>query len=334
MKRIVAPIVFAASMLLASPAYAQATVGNRLNEILKDITGPFVFLISLVCLVGGVALLIKGFLKLKESSGNQAQAGTAIAIIAAAALLIALPETAGTGMMTLTGTGNMAGIVTSSDISAAKIGIGDESPGSFSSKTADVGAVTDCYSAAEPVPCMAGNIARNVVPIGIVAVFIIVFVSGLWGLGSALFETTKIEGGRSLPDGWWGRVIFNIVLLNASVIFQIASQTLLGNAGTVRGSGLEPNSTLLKYDIGVSGATFQQYETLIGHVFTILALFGAIAFVRGIMVCKSAGDGKQGGSYSHGIVFIVAGVLLANSKYSTCLVLGTMLGNSGTFGFC
>lgn len=333
MKRL-ATIVLASipTLLMTSAAYAQTTtVGNRLDEILKNITGPFIFLISLLCFVGGIWLLAKALVKLRESSGQGGQVGPAMAILLAAALLIMLPEAAGTGMLTLTG--QQSGLINNEDIAAAKIGLDDQQPNSFNTPTASVAAVTDCYSSAEPVPCMAENVAKNVVPIGVTAVFVIVFIAGLWGLGHALFDLTKVEQGRGLPEGWWGRVIFNVVLLNASVIFQIVSQTILGNGTTVGGDGLNASSDLLNYDIGING-DFAQYEELIGYVFTILALFGAIAFVRGIFVCKAAGEGRQGGTYAHGIVFMVAGILLANSKASTCLVLNTMLGSSGTFGFC
>lgn len=335
MKRLVlSPLVLVTALASPGAAWAQeaTTIGDRLNAILKDITGPFIFLISLLCLVGGIWLLAKGLIKLREAAGNGQQSTGAIAIIVAAAFLIALPEAAGTGMLTLTG--EQSGIINNQDIAAAKIGLDDTTAGgSFDTPTASVGAVTDCYNAAEPVPCMADNVARNVVPIGIIAVFVVVFISGLWGLGHCLFDLTKLETGRGVPDGWWGRLIFNVVLLNASIIFQIVSQTVLGNPGTVTGDGLAGGS-LLEYSVG-AGSNFKQYEELIGHVFTILALFGAIAFVRGIFVCKAAGEGRQGGTYAHGIVFIVAGILLANSKISTCLVLNTMLGAaSSTLGFC
>lgn len=310
-------------------AYAQATtIGERVGSIVTDLTGPFIFLLSIGALVGGLALLGKGLVKLKDASGNNAEVGSAMLTILAAVILIALPEAAGTGMMTIT---QQSGIISAADIRAAKVGLDDSGSGEFNVGDLTAADVTNCYTSEKAVPCIAKNIATNVVPVGIQATFILVFIAGLWGLAGTLFSLTKVQGGRGLPEGFWGKIVFNLLLLNASLLFQFTSQTLMGKSGTVGGNGLNDGSSLLTYDIG-AGEKFAQYQEMIGYIFVILALFGAFAFVRGIFVMKSAGEGKQGSSYGHGIVFMVAGILLANAKFSTCTVLSTM--GVGTIGFC
>lgn len=331
MKRI---SVFALTFMLAatpSASFAQESVGFRLDEILKDITGPLIFFISMACLIGGIGIAVKGLMKLKDSGGQSSETGPALAMLLAATLLIALPEAAGVGMLTMTGSNT--GIISQSDIRGVSVALDDSAPQSLEAPSAPWAAPVDCYSSGEPVPCMAANVAKNVVPIGVVATFVVAFIAGLWGLGHSLFELTKVQGGRPLPEGWGGKIIFNIVLLNASFLFQTVSQTILGQGGTVGAQGVNTSHSLLKYQISNSAA-LEQYQTLIGHVFTIMALFGVFAFVRGVFICKAAGEGRQGGTYSHGFIFMIAGILLANSKLSTCLVLNTLLGSSGTFGFC
>jgi len=333
MKRILAAIF--AILFMTPAAYAQenASVGFRLNQILQDLTSPLLFLISFSCAVGGLWLLAKALLKLKDSGGQSDQTSGAMVMLVAAVLLIALPEAAGVGMITMVG--DQSGILNTTHLQKARAILDDTNPSQIDSAGGNraFASPSNCYSEEKPVPCMAANLAQNVVPIGIVATFALAFIAGLWGFGHALFELAKAQGGRPLPEGWWSKLIFNVVLLNAPVLFQTVSQTILGQGGTVGGNGLVSGSSLLKYNLSSNDA-LEQYQTLIGHVFTILALFGAIAFVRGIFVCKAAGEGRQGGTYGHGFVFIIAGILLANSKYSTCLVLNTMLGADGTFGFC
>ena len=332
--------ILPALISLPSQAWAQETVGGRLQDLIGDLSGPALFLISIACLAGGLWLLIRGLVKLKDSSGNNEQTGSALLTIVAAVFLVALPEVAGVGMMTAVGGG---GIMGQGDLNAARATLDagySQNSQSMSDKLksmASVTAPTNCLEeGAEGVTCMARNIAVNAVPMGIIAVFVAVFIGGLWGFGSALFELTKVQGGQRIPEGWWGRLIFSILLMNGPVLLAIFSQTILGNGGTIQQSGLQSGSSLLSYTID-SGAQFKLYEELIGYLFIILALFGAIAFVRGIYVMKAAGEGRGAGgaSYGHGIVFMVAGVLLANAKISTCTILTTVGAQSlQGFGFC
>lgn len=333
------PIVLLA--MLPAQAQAQETVGGRLQDIIGNLSGPALFLISIACFAGGLWLLIRGLVKLKDASGNNEQTGGALLTIVAAVLLVALPEVAGVGMMTAVGGG---GIMGQGDLQAARATLdagyvsGASSVSDQLKGMATVTAPENCLSeGAEGVTCMARNLAVNAVPIGIIAVFVAVFIAGVWGFGAALFELTKAQPGqRNLPDGWWGRLIFSVLLMNGPVLLAIVSQTILGNNGTIQQSGLQSGSSLLSYSIQ-TGAQFKQYEDLIGYLFIILALFGAIAFVRGIFVMKAAGEGRGGGgaSYGHGIVFMVAGVLLANAKISTCTILTTVGAQAlSGFGFC
>lgn len=339
MKRLLTSVLALSFSLTGSTAYAQETVGGRLKELIGSLTGPALFLVSILCFAGGLWLLIRGLVRLKDSSGNNEQTGAALLTIVAAVFLIALPEVAGVGMVTAAG----GGLFNNSDLAAAKgtldanYASGSDGVSQRLSEMAQVTAPSNCFESKEPVPCMAKNISINVVPIGVIAVFVAVFIAGIWGFGSALFELTKLQPGqRGLPQGWWGRLIFSVLLMNGPVLFTMFTQTILGESGTVVGSGLvDGGSSLLKYSAG-AGDKFKQYEDLIGYCFTILALFGAIAFVRGIFVMKNAGEGKQGGSYGHGIVFMVAGVLLANAKSTTCTLMTTvgMTANDTGLGFC
>src|SRR3546814_8170425 len=95
---------------------------------------------------------------------------------------------------------------------------------------------------------------------------------------------------------------------------------MLGQS-VVLNTGLDTASSLLSYTASSSADDFfQKYEELIGYVLQILTFFGVWAFVRGMLMVKMTAEGKQQQSYMSGIVFIVAGILLANAKVSTCKI--------------
>lgn len=336
-------LAVAATSLFALSAHAQTTnVGDRIEKSLSDMIGPLLFVVTLSCTLGGVFLFARGLLKLREASQDRNGVGGAFMTIAAATMLIALPEVAGIGMSSIMGG---SGLIGTNEISMANQALdgdaGITKSGGISNQVTRMATVTapeNCFAADRGVPCMAGNIAKNIVPIGVIAVFGFVFLAGLWGFGSALFELARSHGqeGRGTPPGWWGKVLASVLMMNGPPFFMAVTNSILGTGGNAVGNtGLNSGSSLLTYNI--QGATvLQQYATLIGHVFTIMVLFGVLAFVKGLFVIKSAAERQGNATFSHGIVFMVAGVLLANSKLSTCAILASIAGNEGAgmLGFC
>jgi hypothetical protein len=330
--------------LLPSQAFAQeASIGSRLQAMLSDLTGPLVFLVSITCLLAGLWLLARSLIRLKDAGGNNEQTGPALLTMVAAVMLVALPEVAGIGMLTTAG----GGFVSNGDMMAARAtldaGYADKSAGLSGTIAglAEVKAPENCLTDKDQaVTCMAKNLAQNVVPIGIITVFAAAFIAGLWGLGSAMLDLTKTQGGRGVPDGFWSKVIFNVLLMNGPFFFGIMTRTIFGHQGTINESGgLDTSGGLLEYDMGIEAETLAKYQELIGYAFIILALFGAVALVRGLFVLKAAGEGKQSATMGHGIVFIIAGALLANAKASTCVILttvgaGGITSGASALGFC
>lgn len=336
-------LVASATSLFPVHAFAQQTnVGTRIQLGLTDLIGPLLFVITLSCTLGGVFLFAKGLLKLREASQDRNGLGGSMMTIFAATMLIALPEVAGIGMGSVMGS---SGLIGSRDISMANQALdGDAgiSKGSGISTTvsrmATVTAPRNCIQERDAIPCMAENLAKNIVPIGVIAVFGFVFLAGLWGFGSALFELARSHGqeGRGTPPGWWGKALASILMMNGPPFFIAVTNSILGTDGNaVTTSGLNAGSSVLSYSIS-NVSVLQQYATLIGHVFTIMVLFGVLAFVKGLFVIKSAAERQGNATFSHGIVFMVAGVLLANSKLSTCAILSSITGDEGSrmLGFC
>lgn len=339
-------VPFAITMMM-SQAFAgdgaTASIGTRISEMLKGMTGPVIMLVSLAAMLSGVFLFIKGLVKLRDSAGQQGQVGPAVLTLVAATLLIALPNVAGIGLSSIMGKGGLVGV---SEIDMANIGL-DADPSAAANGfsgifKASVSAPKDCLIGEEAVTCMAQNLANNVVPIGIIAVYALIFIAGLWTFAACLMELAKGQNwsqGRVLPDGWFGKFVFSMLLMNGSLLLAISTNTLFGNGGPVTEFGINTSHSLLQYKLGGGSAVLVKYQELVGYTFIILALFGVIAFARGIFLMKGAAQGQNGASYGAGAVFLVAGVLLANAKASTCMVLytagvQTMGGAAGSLGFC
>lgn len=344
--RVLAP---AATSLAATPAFAQnRTVGDMISAAMTDMVGPLLFVVSILCTLGGVFLYGKGLLRLKDAHQGQGEMKQAFTNIVVATILVALPEAAGIGMMSIMGTSNIFFSTSELQLAADALDGGAAAAKSQGLSgtlrgLASVASPENCIAAAGAagggggVPCMAKNIALNVVPIGIIAVFAFVYVAGLWGFGSALFELARHSGerGGGAPPGFWTKAVTAVLMLAAPPFFMAVSQSVTGSSGPVGMSGLQSSSTLLTYEIGGSGV-LAQYSSMIGYLFHILALFGVVAFARGLFILKDAGERSQNATYSHGIVFMVAGILLANAKLSTCTILSTIsgFGAASTVGFC
>lgn len=326
--------------LFATPAFAEASMGERIKAAMDDMVGPLMFVVSLLSTLGGAILFIKGLLKLKDAHQGQGEIKAAFVSIFCATCLIALPEAAGMGMMSMMGTNNI--FFSTSDLSLSDVLDGNAAASqskSLSSTVAGIASaqgVTQCYNGGG-VPCMAKNLAVNVVPVAIIATFAFAYIAGLWGFGSSLFEMARHSGerGGGSPPGFWTKVAASIALLAAPPVLTALSQSVMGDPSPVGLRGLNTGSSFLTYEGGGGGSNIlKQYAELIGYLFHIAALFGVIAFVKGIFILKGAGEQRQNATYSHGIVFMVAGVLLANAKLSTCTLLGTIVGfgNQGNLG--
>ncbi len=341
-----AALLSTASAAWAQDATTSNTIGSSVQTAMSDAVGPLIMLISVASFAGGLYLFARGLVRLKNVPSDRAEAGPAFAAIFAAVLLIALPDVAGVGITTVFGGGSLFG---SSDLTQVSQQLDTDANGTHAQDMtstiiglATVSAPTSCLSgtgatgtsdSGNAVTCMAGNLAKNAVPIGIIAIFVFAFLAGLVTFASAILELTKGEREQRSP-GLWPKMILSVLLMNALYLFMFSSNTLLGTSSSaISTKGLDTSSTLLKYT-GTS-SSFQSYADLIGYCFYILAFFGVFAFVRGIYMLKNTAENKGQSTYGAGMTFMVAGILLANAKFTTCMVLTTVAGASASAaGFC
>ena len=335
------------AVALAFPCVSMAadtganTLGQQLYEIGNELWKPLFILISAGSFLAGLVLLAVGLTKLTkqhETRGGIWDSG--MAHLVAAAMLISLPDAAGIGVTTLFGSsgssGGLGASMLDTDGGRAKSGF------DLASVFADVrapGGTADCMSVEAPAECMARNLAENAIPGAIWTLFAFAFLIGLFTLASAIMDITKGQQAGGLPKGWGVKFLTSVLLLNGSTLYTFTTNTLLGQRdggkATINEDGLVAGSSMLTYrPPGNAPDILVKYAELIGHCFTILAFFGAWAFIRGIFMLRAASEGRSQGTVGMALVYIGAGILLANSKYSSCMILTTMGGGDMATGFC
>lgn len=336
-----AALAAALTILLPSAALAQDTIGNRLQAIVTDTWNPFFLLVAVASGLAGIYMFARGLMKVANASSQMSGANSkdwapGMVSMAIGGALVALPDAAGIGMTSILGAARGGSTLGSSGLDFSDNGISGNWLSGITGGTVGVGGVQNCLvDTVAPAACMAKNIATNVVPMAVMALFAMVFIFGLIIFATALIDLAKSQDNPNHSRGHVTKLVTAALLMNAPVAFNLSTQTLLGREGTLSDIGNVVDSDLLRYTSGSSLEIVKRYTELIGHAFTILVFFGAWAFVRGIFMIKAVVEGRsQQGSFGMAGVYIVAGVLMANAKVSTCFILNTVGGASMAAGFC
>jgi hypothetical protein len=349
------------TMVLAQAANGGTgnSIGEKLQQALNSSSGPLFIAIAGLAWVAGLYLFFSGLHKLAQASehgGRGEGASSGLVRLVMAIMLFALPDIAGIGMQSMFGVGienifgsagELAQISQQLDLETGS-GSGALSAGDSQMRRAIGLAGTpetprDCYASAEGITCMARNIAKNAIPMGIYAIYTICFLAGLAMFASCLWTASKSVGSghqQGLPPGFWTKAAVALLLINGPLLIMTFATTLQGQGGVLTIQGFDAGSNFLSYSFqqtqqtSNTSAQLQKFAELIGYVLVILAFFGVWAFFKGIFMVKASAEGKSQGTMGGGFVFIVGGVLLANAKISTCTILYTFGGQGMTFGFC
>jgi hypothetical protein len=337
-------IAFMFAVLAPSLAFAagEQTIGDRLSAMLSDMWNPIFLLVAVGSTLLGFFVFFRGLLKLAQvGDGGQQQVPhivPALGNIVGAAFLIALPDAAGMGMRSLLGAARGGGTLDGSGLDYNEGGMAmDGWLASVNGSLASVGSVENCLTSATPAACMAQNIATNIIPIAVYAIFAAVFIVGLVIFANQILELARSseQSQSQRARGAATKIFSAILLMNAPVAFGLATKTMFGSDGTIGESGLTgAGSKLLTYTSGSSLEIVKKYSELIGHSFVILTFFGAWSFVRGVFMIKGIAEQRNQASLGMAMVYIVAGVLMANAKASTCMILNTVGGADMAAGFC
>ncbi|MGH0003653.1 hypothetical protein ACQU0X_26550 [Pseudovibrio ascidiaceicola] len=316
------------------------SIGSLLADFIANIWHPAFVLISISAVVSGLILLGVSLFKFYKASepGSNATYGSSLATMIIAGVLIAFPSAAGIGMESLlgdsAGDGVLLGVSYSIDETASNPSVYSQIMGSSFAPSS----VKNCFDLKNntgPAECMAGNIANNIVPAAIRVLKAIVFLAGLVGALSALFGARRASDGRERSNGLITRGITSLLIMYSPFLLEVSTSTLFGSSidSTIISSGFNNNSSLLSYTGNNVPDVLKSYVQIIEHAFVILVFFGYWSFIRGWFMVKGVSEsGRQAGSYGMAAVYIVAGVLLANSQASTCVVATTVSGSSDLLG--
>ena len=336
MRRAPSILAFLSLLALTAPASAQ-TIGSQLSAIVSEVWNPLFLLVAVGSALLGIFLFFRGLMKVVEAAqSGRGGFGPGLTNIVVAIFLIALPDAAGIGMTSILGAARGGGELGAAGLDYNDAGMTGNFLSSITGGLASVGAVENCLTSDAPATCMARNIASNIIPMAVMMIFALVFIVGLISFASALADIAKSSERGDQSRGHGTRVVTSILLMNAPLFFTLLTSTLLDAGDSpITTTGLNADSSMLKYPSGSSLQVVQNFTELIGHSFTILTFFGAWAFVRGIFMIKSVAEkGGQSGSYGMAATYMVAGILMANSKFSACMILGTIGGADMGAGFC
>lgn len=315
------------------------TIGAVLKQLIDNVWNPLFLLIAVIAALGGIFMMARGLMKLAEAANDRGGRGYAPGLVwvVIGAMLVALPDAAGMGMQTVFGAAKGGGALDGTGLDYND-GIGGDFLSAMTGGTLSPGGVTNCIGSgvSEPAVCMAKNLATNAVPMGIMALFSLVFLAGLVGFATTLIEMAKSSEGRDQSKSHITRLVICAMLMNAPMAFSFMNTTVFGSTqSTLSLTGLNTSSDLLKYNSGSSIDIVVKYSALVAYSFTILAFFGAWAYIRGIFMVKGVAEGgRSAGSYGMAGVYMVAGILMANAKASTCVILKTTGGAGLAAGFC
>lgn len=332
-----AALIFMTTTALAADEKPKVmTIGGRVNDMIAENWNAVFLALAIICMVTGLFLLAKGLVALVATSSQREKPSAALSMILVGVLMISLPDVAGIGMQSLFGQvrgGSTLGSETldysdqpngmNADVLSSLLGNGVPS----------IAAPENCLGSKMPAECISGNLAKGSIPALLFALYAMGFLAGFLILAGALLGLARSSQGQPTGQGYLAKIAIAMLLMNAPYFFQILTYTILGTSDTtvdISGS-INTTSSLLKYDGATSIVALQQMSQLVGHLFTILAFFGAFAFVRGIFMLKAVAEGKGKGSYGSALVFMASGVLLGNAKATAALFAGSV-GFGGVFG--
>jgi len=313
------------------------TIGQLLMDFIQDSWNPVFLLIVVTMGVVGIFFIARGLTSIVAAAQQNGRTTytSGISMLLAGAMLVALPDVAGIGMTSLLGEARGDAELGSGALDYNDRGMEGDFRETIAGPFGAVGNVENCLKHDAPATCIASNIARNVIPMAVMALFAIVFIVGLISFAMAIIDIARSSERGDNKLGKLTRLVTSILLMNSPLFYTILTTTLLGDIDSPLGvHGLRASSPLLSYPIASNLEVVQRFAELLGHAFTILTFFGAWAFVRGIFMIKGVAEGRGQGSYGMAITYMVAGVLMANSKFSACAILGTFGGADMAQGFC
>lgn len=309
---------------LSIPAYASSsnTIGDVVYDAGNDLFSPLAIMLSGIAYMLSIWMAGNGLWYLKRAGDENDNGRHTIAQgmfrIFGAGALGALPDTLNVGIGTFFANMSNTNVVSLS------------SAGSVSSCMSDSGSTN-------ALTCVAENVGRNIVPVSIQVIFIGMFLVGACIIMKEVYGlATHQEGGRKTLGSMSMKILVGIICCNVSAFFYAFENTfgISNSIITNSGAGVSTSSvpSMLSYTPSSSVAVLESFSTLISWCFVFLVLVGVLSFVRGVAILYSHSEGQSRSSLTSAYVHMIAGILLANGKYTMCFMLSSFIGDG--LGFC
>lgn len=310
-------------MASPSPAMAQSapdfcggeTLGQIFCSFQQSSVSKLVILILGASFVGGIFLVVRGITLLYKvsdaQSGGDSTLTGALLHLAGGTFLIGLPTTITLGLGSF-------------GFNGSPWIIGAEAPGSTNSGVQG----TDFLA-------MVGNFAVNAAgPLTTLTMGIAVII-GVFLVASSLFSLAKLGSPNSRGEtiGVIG-VKFAIGVLMVNIFWVIDVVSVSFGIETGQLSVYEGMSHRAEGHAQAAGASVdleERFNNLMDLAFLALIPFGLIAFVRGLLIIKSATEGSGQQTMGSGATHILGGVALVNGEKVSCAVMETL---TGAASFC
>lgn len=318
--RAVCFVAILVGFLVAFPPFAAVaqTLGGAIENV-GATYDPLRILILGACSLAGAWLAGTGLRSLARAATEAARGQDASYVVGfkrlgAGALVFAIPSALGIGLETLWGRAD-----------------------GFAFGRGLVGAPNDCLRPGSGgIACVADNLARNLAPVAVAAAVALSFLYGLWLAAKTLYDWATAQDGGPQRGSVAGRLVLAVLFANVPFLAIATSETLgVGNL-----LGLSPEAKIvttsaefLHAQIG-SGVVAEQAATLVRSLFVLLAMFGVVAVLRGLVLIKETADGRGASDrgFGVGVTHVLAGVLMMNMQWTVCTVSMTLVGRN--FGIC
>jgi len=294
-------------MLMPLAAFAQTssgTGGNTIGGTLTNLTGDLFStsngtnlginnLATWAFYVGGVLMVASALYKLaSHGDGREENAGrVGLARLIAGVLLCALPGVAGILAASL-------GMPTGADISVTNVAV----------PTGNLSALA-----------VIANLVNDSLGPALVLLRAVCWFMGLCLIGHSLLKFARISNGQAQETigSTLVALLIGAVLMNVDGLYAITSASL-GIQGSV---GLAPTGT--SYTVS-SGTSSLDLSSIIQPLFYFLFFFGAVFFVRGLIVLKHAAERRGDATIGKGMTHIIGGVILCNGTWLANVAAATL----------
>lgn len=242
------------------------------------------------------------------------------------------------GLMRILGAGALAALP-----DTLNVGIGTffSNLGTSTVNLSNAGTVSSCMTTegtTNALTCVAENIGKNIVPVTIQALFMGMFLVGACIIIKQLYTlSVHQEGARVTLGSTFSKIMVGIICCNVPAFFYAFEGTFGVTNSIVTNSGAGVNTTnipsILSYTPSANVQVLQSFSELISWCFVFLVLVGVLSFIRGVSILYSHSNGGGGhSSLTSAYVHMIAGILLANGKFTMCFILSSFIGDG--LGFC